>query len=398
MGHRLKGWEFAAAAIAMAAPAMAAAQQPGSLQDFRLDPARDPSRRPAEREGPEVDNRPSAALPGASPAPAQTPAPAPAPARNVPMVQPIPATPPPTPAPAAPRTAAPQAAPRPVPAPPTAAPDPTADPTSNAPRTIVPSGLPSPAQKPSEPPQTAPVPAAPEPVSSDGNSGWIAAALVALGTLAGGLLFFLYRRRRPRRRAPADEAPHISPQPAAEPVAPPPPAVGEPAALRPALSLAFEVVGARFTLIGVTVDYRVTLRNEGEAPARSIRVGAMLANAHAGQEQALARFFAAPIASPAHGVEALAPGESATLSGALRLANEALAPIRVQDRALLIPVAGFSAHYEWDGDGRGYSGAAFIVGQESDPPTARMAPFRLDQGPRQFRQVGSRLGQTALVS
>lgn len=208
-------------------------------------------------------------------------------------------------------------------------------------------------------------------------------------------MFLRNRQKRQRHQPKSDpEASGALPQPIAQPAPAPPP----PPTPRPALSLAFEVVGARYTLIGVTLDYRITMRNEGDAPARAVRVGAMIANAHAGQEQALARFFAAPVPTPVHALETLAPGESVTLTGSLRLANEALSPIRVQDRALLIPVAGFSAHYSWDGEGQGYSGAAFVVGQESDPPTARMAPLRLDQGPRQFRSVGSRLGQTALVS
>jgi hypothetical protein len=223
---------------------------------------------------------------------------------------------------------------------------------------------------------------------------WLAglAALMA----AAGLFAFLRRRRG--TIAEVDEDRSYAGAEAVTAAPPPPPVASVPPAERPAVAIAFEAVSARYTLIGVTVDYKVTLHNEGEAPARDLRVGATMANAHPGQEQALARFFASPVDMPVHSIEQLGPGESVTLTGSLRLSNEALAPIRVRDRALLIPVVGFSAHYVWGTDGRGYSGAAFIVGQESDPPRERMAPFRLDQGPRQFRSIGSRLGHSALVS
>jgi hypothetical protein len=46
--------------------------------------------------------------------------------------------------------------------------------------------------------------------------------------------------------------------------------------------------------------------------------------------------------------------------------------------------------YDW-GDGRkGQTAQSYIVGRESDPPAAKMAPFRLDLGPRVYRKVGTR--------
>jgi hypothetical protein len=177
-----------------------------------------------------------------------------------------------------------------------------------------------------------------------------------------------------------------------------PPAPAKPVRARAGLSLAFHPVSARNTLVAVTIGYRLVLHNDGETAVEDISVAAIIANAQSGQEQALAAFFAAAPEAPLHRIDRIEAGADRVLTGELRLDHEAIAPIQIDERSLLIPVIAFSAHYGWAQDGRGYSGAAFILGQESDPPRERMAPFRLDQGPRLYRSVGSRPALSALVS
>lgn len=367
---------------------------PGSLQGFQLDRSRDTSKpKPPEREGPEIDNRPS---------PLPTPAPAPvivAPPPVIRTVQPTPASTPQAPARAqVPQRQAEQGrGEKATPAARQAAQE-TPQPPAESPAPAPPSVTAQPAPVP-QAPATGPsaLQAAPAETPSGSNLPWIIAALVAAGT--AGLV--LWRRRKPVERI-ADGAPvvetGVTPQDDMAPVAasarvaePVPP--DRPGA---ALAIEFQPQGARHTLIGAAVGYRIILRNEGEVAAENVAIASMIATADARQEQGLASFFAEPVYAPTHAAERIEPGASVQFAGELRLASDAIVPIQVRDRALLIPLVAFSAHYDWDG-GNGYSAAAFIVGEESDPPRERMAPFRLDQGPRQYRSVGSRPARTALV-
>jgi hypothetical protein len=383
-----------AALVAALVPVHAIAQQGGgSVQDFRLDPALDPNRpKPPEREGPEVDNRPAPVLPATPPAEITPPAAQPQ------LVPPPVIRPAPVPAPdRAERT------------PEVSQPTPRAEPAPVAP--VAPAPL--------SPPATAPAPAAQlpqapvadlQPSTTEARaptpSGGLPWLWIAVGlAIAAGLGAFLMLRRR---GAPAEEPAIEEP---AEPVAATAPAEGfavpappmpVPAVPAPAatarLSLEFEALEARTSIVAATIGYRLTIRNEGAIDAQDVVVAAVMANAEAQQEQTLARFFAAPTDAPTHQIGRVGAGDWVEMKGELRLDHNAIAPIRVQDKMLFIPVLAFTAHYGWDGGHRGYSAAAFIVGQESDPPQERMAPFRLDLGPRQFKSIGSRLGQSALVS
>jgi len=371
---------------------------PGNLQGFQLDPARDTSKpRPPEREGPEIDNRP---------APLPTPTPTPAP---------IVVTPPPvirTVQPAATPSSTPQ---RPAPQPEQqlsalqesretsdpqtlqAAPPPTTPPVQ-APAVSKPVPQQSAPVPETQSPEPAPQQTAPTEEPSGSNLPWIIGGLI-VAAIAGLLLWF--RRKPAVKRLTSNPAPvkgTIPPERAPAPVetAPKPTGVAQPDRPKAAIAIAFHPLGARNTLIGASVGYRIILRNEGEIAAENVAISSMISNADARQEQGLAGFFAEPVYAPTHAVERIEPGSSVEFSGELRLASEAIVPIQLKDRALLIPLVAFSAHYGWEG-GNGYSAAAFIVGEESDPPRERMAPFRVDQGPRQYRSVGSRPARTALV-
>lgn len=396
-----------AAATAFALfPAAASAQDaaptqpppPGSLQGFQLDPSRDTSKpRPPEQEGPEIDNRPRAPLP--------TPAPAPVVVAPPPVIRTVTPTPAPSPTPqrpvraqdsqppaSQPREATPAAAtPPPVQAP---AAQTEAPATSTATEPSVPA-IPAPADNAA----TSPPAAADTPSRS--NLPWIIAAIAIAGI--AGLALFLRRRKRPEEefaeQEVAEKSDAVEEGDPATPAAPQEPEEPAPApAHRPnaALSVEFVPLGARHTLIGAAVGYRIILHNTGEVAAENVAIATMIANADARQEQELAGFFARPVHAGSHSADRIEPGFSVEFTGELRLAADAIVPIKVRDRALLIPLVAFSAHYGWDG-GNGYSGAAFIVGEESDPPRERMAPFRIDQGPRQYRSVGSRPARTALV-
>ena len=159
------------------------------------------------------------------------------------------------------------------------------------------------------------------------------------------------------------------------------------------------IAQARFSLMGVTIAYSLTLHNRGDRAAQEILVRGVLGNGGAQQQALLEAFFAGQDGLPLHTAVTIAPGETQQLTGELRLSPDQIMPVTMGQRSLLIPLAAFDAAYRWgaeegeaDGQpmGQGRTARAFIVGQEQEPPADRLAPLRLDQGPRQFRRPAAR--------
>ncbi|KFD29169.1 hypothetical protein IH86_05980, partial [Sphingobium yanoikuyae] len=191
--------------------------------------------------------------------------------------------------------------------------------------------------------------------------------------------------------APAP-APAPTPAPAPEPVASAP---ASDAGDRPWIDLGLDISLARSSLIGVTIGYTLLLHNRGDRPARDIMVRGILGNAGAQQDALLRHFFGGETGMPLHSIVSIAPGETVRMTNELRLAQDEIVPVTMGERSLLVPIAAFDAHYRWGEyeeapEGTGRTGRAFIVGQEQDPPAERLSPFRLDQGPRQFRRPAAR--------
>ena len=59
----------------------------------------------------------------------------------------------------------------------------------------------------------------------------------------------------------------------------------------------------------------------------------------------------------------------------------------VGGRQLFVPLIAFNALYSWS-SGEGQTSASYLLGR--DTKAEKMAPFRLDLGPRNFRGVGAR--------
>lgn len=396
----------AAAAIALAVPAAGWAQETNSigdprLRDFSLPGTQSPA--PA----PEAEPEPAPAPAARTPAPTPTPAPAPAPR---------------TATPAAPRAASP--APARAATPPPAEREPAT--AAPAPAEKAPAAVPAPAQPPMALPAAPPVDETPEPASEPSSEppaqpdgGFLASwwpYLLLLGlALAGFAAFRLMRRREAEEpevapkgvsiadlvgAAPAEEAPE--PEPAAAPLAAPVPPAPAPAPARPEarplLELHFEPDRAIATDSHAEINYALTIRNVGEATARNIFIEAQMFNADARQDEEIGAFFADP--SPERSAAAprlLAPGDHLVFRGTVRMPRESAREIMVRDRRLFIPSVAFTVLYAWGLERTGQTSMSYIVGRETQPPADKMAPFRLDLGPRLYRHVGQRRNRPELV-
>ena len=412
--------------LLLATPSLAQ-EQGGSEPVFNLPRTSQPPADPT-RQGPELDVfrgapvAPPVGTPVITPPPPVVAQPQPQPAAPAQPVRP--ATTAPRPAPAEPAT-------------PAREPQGSGDtPQQLAPQSPAPQPVPAEPAAPQAVPAPAPTaPASEPPLSAPAESSswrWIAGAIAIVA--AALVAAWLFLRRRPEEEPEQYEEPEATPAPAppaapptaakpasvapaprpatAKPVPVPPatqPRAATPAPVattgeRPWVDLTLEVRSARLSLMGATIGYTLTLHNRGQRVADDILVRTFIANADVNQQAQLQQFFAGAVGLPAHSAASLAPGQSHGLTGELRLLPDQIAPVQMGDRALLIPLIAFDAQYRWSDEpgaapvGSGRTGRAFIVGQEKTPPADRLAPFRVDQGPRQFRTPGSRATALELAS
>lgn len=316
----------------------------------------------------------------------------------------------------------------------TATPAPRSRPRAAAPvprRTPAPNAAPAPAVPPKAPapaPQgvgeAPPIPApavpaaepraerAPAPALAGRDIPWLYIGLGALAALVALLIFLKVRRRPAAEEEPqyiyeASEAaaepqreavPAKAPQPA--PAAAPAQAFKPTAApasdvvgiqMRPWVELEFKPARAAATLTEANVQFELTVRNTGTAPARNVRIEVRMFNAGHGQEQEIEAFYGEPIRDRTPPVlEALPAKGEVQVTSAVAMPNENVRELTVQGRRLFIPTVAFNVVYDWGNGRSGQTSASYLVGREAETPTDKMGAFRLDLGPRLYRSVGQR--------
>ncbi len=335
---------------------------PGGVGDFQLPPG--PTRPASPAQGPVDDQVPvvrptrtappePAASPSATPQPQATQAPrAAAPPRPRDRALPAPARPDVLPAPLVSEAAAPL---------PTRAAEPAPMPTAIAPTAAPPS-------------------------PGSGLPIW-PVALVAAALLLGGA-FWLLRRKTATPATPyeAEAAPVPVPLAPTRPISRPDPVPLPLAAAAPHISLALEAHHLSRSLVYVTLAYRLTVSNAGSAPHGALHIAGDLASAHASQSREAQLNPAASELEHRHAIAGLAPGESVTLSGEMRLPVSAILPIRQGAAELFVPLARFSI---LGADGIAIT-RVFVIGQPADQPGGALRPFRIDAMPGVFRELALR--------
>jgi hypothetical protein len=262
--------------------------------------------------------------------------------------------------------------------------------------------------------------AAPEPVESvtpepaslpaDGNLGSWMPWLFALLIFAAGVGLYLWRQRNAARPAYAGRmrVEELIAEPAAAPamprVAQPVPApVPTPAparapapprsdgiissSLRPWIDIEFGATRAVVTDDAATVHFDIILYNSGGAPARDVLVEGRMFNAGPDQDRELGGFMEQPVAK-GEPIPEIAPLSRVALKSAVALPRTALKEYEIEGRKLFVPILGFNALYRF-GANQGQTSASFIVGRGGDDG-GKMAPIRLDLGPRIFRGLSQR--------
>jgi len=225
---------------------------------------------------------------------------------------------------------------------------------------------------------------------------WIIAALVLAGAAAW---FFL--RQRPRTsyaaagHSSAFEAPEAVPQTAVRPAPVQPKA--EPtgivsSSLRPWLEIEFTPQRGVVDDAKAAVAFEVSVLNSGSVPARDIHLEASLFNAGPMQDQQIRLFFQNPVAK-GDKIPVIPPFKRITVNTAVFLARDQVKPIEMEGRTLFVPMIAFNALYGWSG-GKGQTSASYLVGKKTSGD--KLAPFRLDLGPRVFRNLEARAHELQL--
>lgn len=253
------------------------------------------------------------------------------------------------------------------------------------------------------------------------SGGWTWPWLAALAALIGGGAFIAWSRRGRRQRhgdpgrlafagLVADTDVEPAPIPPARPRPDPVPPRGQPAprpdpvppkpapkpagdglivstGLKPQLNVQFQPDRAVVTEQEVLLQFDVVLTNSGGAPARDVLVDAKLVPAYAGQDQEIAAFFQQP-QDGGDRMAAIPPLGKIALKSAVRLPIDQLHSFEVEGRRLFVPLVAFNILFR-SGAGEGQASASFLVGRGSDEDE-KLAPFRLDLGPRIFRGLSAR--------
>lgn len=250
---------------------------------------------------------------------------------------------------------------------------------------------------------------------------WIAALIALIG---GGAFIAWSRRDRGRRHGdpgrmafaglgPDAAEPGIAPRtrPRADPVPPrstgigprpdPVPPAGtvrpqpKPAGdgtivstkLKPQLNVEFVPDRVVVTEQEVMLMFEIVISNVGSAPARDVLVEGHLFTAHVGQDRDIATFFQNPTASDDR-MTLIAPLGRVSLKSVARLPLDEIHQFEAAGRKLFVPLMGFNILYRFGGT-EGQASASFLVGRGNEEDE-KLAPFRIDQGPKIFRGLSSR--------
>jgi hypothetical protein len=157
--------------------------------------------------------------------------------------------------------------------------------------------------------------------------------------------------------------------------------------LKPQLNVEFQPDRVVVTEDAVMLQFDVVISNVGSAPARDVLVEGRLFTAHVGQDREIGEFFKNPTVEGDR-MASIAPLGRISLKSVARLPLDQVHQFEAKGRRLFVPLVGFNILYR-SGAGEGQASASFLVGRGNEEDE-KLAPFRIDLGPRIFRGLSCR--------
>lgn len=160
----------------------------------------------------------------------------------------------------------------------------------------------------------------------------------------------------------------------------------EPVQSAPAITLGFQPHSANATLINAVLGFELTLSNLGVELLTGLKVTGTMVQAKDND----ARNPVLADLSPLREIQNLQIGETEKIIAEFRVPLATIQPILFQSQALFVPLIHLSIEFTDGSAFRHFQSATYLIGQEHEPPRAKMAPFRLDLGPCSFAPLGHR--------
>ena len=246
-------------------------------------------------------------------------------------------------------------------------------------------------------PATQPEVDTPEPAGPENTRTTQIAALAALLITLISATVWIWRRRKVvpsvaapplrQRTKPVSQRPIASAKPITTPAPKPAPARS--------ISMTFAPEQAVVSFSSLTIKGKLHIANANAAAADDLVLNAALISASTEQQTAIDSFFANSVQHTAMPLASIEPGQNIDMPLELGIALNQMQTFSLQARTLLAPILVVKlSRILSEGTPQEVARLVCIIGRESTPPQPKMAPLRLDQGPRSF----DRLGQRALVS
>ena len=236
-------------------------------------------------------------------------------------------------------------------------------------------------------PQPAAVP------SSSSASWWpIAAGLGLFGLLLAAVAAFRRSRKRTAHYETVDEpATTAAPLNTAIPISPADKYVPQIPTSKPRLSIDFIPEKASISFTALTVRGELRIINQSDLPAKNMQLRATLISASAQQKTQISSFHNALLDTQAEYLGDTQAGEGIVKRIELTVPLADLQSFPLGDQQLFVPIlVGNIAYSDEAGILSETSKIACMIGREANPPKPKMAPLRLDLGPRSFSPLGQR--------
>ena len=157
--------------------------------------------------------------------------------------------------------------------------------------------------------------------------------------------------------------------------------------LRPWLDLHITPARLLLTDEGAQLAVECVLQNSGSVPARDVRIEATLINVREQQDEEFAAFFKRESARAAAAAD-VGPMSRTAVKSSVVMKREAIQAYGAEGRALFVPLLLFNVRYRW-ATGEGQSAACFLLGRGRGGQD-KLAPFRLDRGRQDYRDLDFR--------